>query len=577
MLIKKCKNSILDNKSNSSLAYLLMVIIGGVTMLLYINSAVLDVPAINDYIREINNFVGEGEIKKYIFSTEFFLQPPMKLLANWINYNVFNMSVKMDMFLGTLGLTLTVAVFGKYCINYGINSGFYLILCVFCFSLSKWEMLINGTGWEHFWAFFLISAHFLCIDKWYRLGEKRKGIFKLLIILPIINILGIAVFYGAVYSVVVTGIYVCIIITRKKSSKIKNELTFIASVDIPMIVYVICSLLNNDTRIVSNGGFIENFFENPIYFIEFFVMSFSSEIVGVETVDKYIQNQNVVFFIGILGLILYIFCISMNLIKKIYIKTLMPLILLLSGFLNHCIVLFSRWGFNNVSYGMSSRYELQYMFGGIGIILTIYFYIRSKQETDQETVKHYCAYIVIAILLCGNVLTTVDEINKAPYRKAYYEETKKIILCYDIYSDEELEARFGIGGEDVRQAISTLKEKRLNVWGNIPSCIKKDNTLYGRYDDGWLAKEAGFVICSGKKGNVEFDCYNPNPVNENETITIKIENQAKDYPLQEGQFTISIPCRKDEILYINVYTDFSVKDNGDIRERSFILNNIYGK
>lgn len=52
-------------------------------------------------------------------------------------------------------------------------------------------------------------------------------------------------------------------------------------------------------------------------------------------------------------------------------KTILPLMLLAGGGMNHLMVLVSRYIFMpNDKYGMSSRYALQYQIGVIGILLT---------------------------------------------------------------------------------------------------------------------------------------------------------------------------------------------------------------
>lgn len=44
--------------------------------------------------------------------------------------------------------------------------------------------------------------------------------------------------------------------------------------------------------------------------------------------------------------------------------------MILSGGLNHLLILSARWIFLKDSYGMTSRYALQYQMGIIGILLT---------------------------------------------------------------------------------------------------------------------------------------------------------------------------------------------------------------
>jgi hypothetical protein len=444
--------------------YLLWILIVFILLVAYINTATLDVPVLNDYIRDINNYVGDGKIGKYVFSSSFFLQPPIKLLFLWINCNIFGFSVKMDLILGAIGLMLGATVFGVYCSRYKIKRIFLLVLLIYIFSLSKWEMIINGTGWVHFWGFAGFWLHFYLLDLWYIHEGNEKGKSRLLVMLPIINILGFAVFYGLVYSMVVLGFYSIVILNKAKhKSSNRNEVLFSLGVIVPILIYVVCSVVNSDTRVIANGSIIDNFLQNPLYFIHFFVMSFSSEIVGVETVLGGVNGEQMALILGVLVIALYIAFFLINLVFKIYKETYMPLLLLIYGFLNHGIVLASRWGFNSVTYGMSSRYSLQYMSGGIGILLTAFWLIRNYKK---RSILKLIIVGSIFVLISGNILTSWDEMNKAKYRKAFYDETKQMMYLYENYTDEQLGERFNIDGIEVRKALTILEQEQLSVWGN---------------------------------------------------------------------------------------------------------------
>ncbi|MBA4686399.1 MAG: hypothetical protein H2184_04530 [Candidatus Galacturonibacter soehngenii] len=452
--------------------YLLWTMIGFIMLVVYINMATLDVPVINDYIREINNYVGDGKINGYLFSSVFFLQPPIKLLSSWINCSVFGFSVKMDLVLGALGLALGAGVFGLYCTTYKMKRIPYIVLLFYIFSLSKWEMIINGTGWEHFWGFAGFWLHFYLLDLWYIHEEKEKGKSRLLVILPIVNILGFAVFYGLVYSIVVTGFYLIIILDKvKRKSVIRNEVIFALAVAVPIVIYIICSIVNSDTRVVANGRIIDNFLQDPFYFIQFFVMSFSSEIVGVETVLGFANGEQIALMLGLVVITFYIAFFLVNIVFKIYKETYMPLILLTYGFLNHGIVLASRWGFNSITYGMSSRYSLQYMSGGIGILLTAYWLITNYKKRGIQRVVIVGS---IFILIFGNGLTSWDEVHKAKYRKAFYDETKQMMYLYEDYTEEQLGERFNIDGQEVYKALTTLEQEQLSVWGSVSQKMREE-------------------------------------------------------------------------------------------------------
>lgn len=444
--------------------YFIWILIGFILLVAYINAATLDVPVINDYIRDINNYAGDGKIREYVFSSTFFLQPPIKLLTVWINCNIFGFSVRMDLILGALGLALGATVFGLYCSKCKIKRISLLVLLIYIFSLSKWEMIINGTGWVHFWGFAGFWLHFYLLDLWYIHEEREKGKSRLLVILPIVNILGFAVFYGLVYSIVVVGFYTVMILSKSmRKSSITNEVFYVLAVIVPILIYSLCSVINSDTRVVANGSIIDNFLQNPFYFVRFFIMSFSSEIVGVEMVLGGENGEQIALLLGIVVLVLYIVFFLFNIVFKIYKETYMPLILLIYGFLNHGIVLASRWGFNSVTYGMSSRYSLQYMSGGIGILLTAFWLVRNYKKRNIWKVIIISS---IFVLIFGNILTSWNEIQKAKYRKAFYNDTKKMMYLYENYTEEQLGERFNTDGQEVRKALNILKQEQISVWRN---------------------------------------------------------------------------------------------------------------
>lgn len=555
--------------------YLSLVIIGFFFTLWYINAATLDLPVLNDYIREINCYIGSGKIKDYVFSTKFFLQPPVRLLTNWINYNFLGFSVKADMYLGAVGLALEAAVFGAYCLKNKIGCLPYTLFLFYLFSLSKWEMTLHGIGEVHFWAFFGFVLHFYLIDLWYHKQERKQWTRVCMILLPIVNILGVAVFYGAVYAFVTSVLFMILMAEkRKKGYSIKDELVFLCSVDIPMIIYILCSVVNNDTRIVADGSLIGSFLENPLFFTGFFIMSFSSEMIGIETVLSYDHAGMIACAAGIIVLCLYIFCLIINITEKIYGDTYMPLILLVSGLCNHGIILVSRWGFGDITYGMSSRYVLQYLSGGAGIMLTLYIWLGKGKE---KKMRWLAVCMAAAVLLIGNMLTTVQEIQKAPYRKAFYDEAKAMFFSCETFRDEELELKFNTDAEEIRKALTVLKEEKLSIWGRISNSLSEDSTLYGRYEDGWLGRRSEFLIAAGEEGILDLECYYPLPVGKGEEIEIEVDGEKNVYPVQEGLFHLLVPCKAGAVSNIKICTNFSISDEADSRERSFVLSNMEGK
>lgn len=441
--------------------YILPLLLGIIFILYYISIAQSNV-VYTDYIRETNQYLGNRNwLKDYIFDWSFFSRPPIKMLEIYINFKFFHFNTMLDMYLGAIGLILIAFIMTKVCYN---NKMFItnIILCLLIFSLSKWEMVTNGTGWIHFWAFLGFYLHFYLVDQIYIKLNKNNIIKIIMIVLPVFNILFVATFYCAIYSIVMIGLYSFIIIRNKINRKkfIKIDIIYLASIIIPFVIYVICMIISKDSRVIANESFFSAFKKNPRYFFSFFIKSFASDIIGIEEVQAYNIKNIFLWILGLILIVVYLYSIFINIKYKIYKYSFMPILLLISGFLNHLIILYSRWGFLSDIYGMSSRYSLQYMSSTIGLVLTVMYLKKMNLIKNIYFIK-----LIILIILIGNIFTTLKEIQKAPYRKEYVENLKEIGLNYELASNEDL-SLFQSNIDSTRKALSILKEYNMNIFYN---------------------------------------------------------------------------------------------------------------
>ena len=147
------------------------------------------------------------------------------------------------------------------------------------------------------------------------------------------------------------------------------------------------------------------------------------------------------------------------------------------------LILLSRWSFLIESYGMSSRYALQFQVGILGMLLT--FGLAGRKMADNKTAggslrglgegagraaaRCFMAGVTV-LLLAGNGYTTVQEVKKAPYRKERCMERAQLALDFENRTDEELSQHFEYwtgsieGGQAVRAALEILKEQKWNVF-----------------------------------------------------------------------------------------------------------------
>lgn len=413
-----------SNKIFNKVFYFLLLCLGLYFIVYYILKAGCNV-VYTDYIREINIYISQQNWIKSFLNIEIFTKAPLAIFFKKINILFFHYNTFFDMFLGVIGLFLSVLVINKYCIKMSVNIFFYISCLVLFFSLNQWEMLLNGTGWIHFWAFAFFYYNYYLIDLFFIKKEKTKIIFFQLMFLPIITILFISLFYSAVYCLVLLLVYLYLV--NYKKINYKEFSLYIFTIFSPLFIYLLSVNYSKIEYSIGKENFFTALFQNPLYFIKFFLISFSSVIFGNETFESIGFKEYQILLIGGMVLVFYFLTFYNNFKYKIIKKTIFPIICIVAGFFNHMIILYSRFGFKSIYYGASSRYMLQYRIGIIGIILTIAILFISKKLGKLE---RFLYLFFVFFVLFGNFYTTLNEFKKAQYRKAYLEKAKEIGLNY---------------------------------------------------------------------------------------------------------------------------------------------------
>ena len=156
----------------------------------------------------------------------------------------------------------------------------------------------------------------------------------------------------------------------------------------------------------------------------------------------------------------------MNFYYRIEEKTILPLMLLAGGGMNHLMVLVSRYIFMpNDKYGN----ELQ-----IRIAVPDRYHrdlpdvcpggkVRILQEKATLAMPVKTVSIALAAMfLIGNVMTTTEEFRFGKYRKEHNrDEVKQILLNFENESDNTLEDALEYHKPGCRSALTILKRKRL--------------------------------------------------------------------------------------------------------------------
>lgn len=554
-------------------------VLGALFYLLYLHRSAIDM-IYSDYIRLINSYLPDVWNPDKFFVPDLLTRIPVNYLERAINVQFFGYSVTFDRVMGVLGFFLSAWVLGIYSRKCKIGTGWYLTLMTVMFSLNKWEMLYNGTGWAHFLAFACFFYNYLVLDRVYGRHEKR-GDLGLLFVLPAVITIGIAGPYCAVYTVtlVLAGLFIWArnrwIVKenleravfggsrsaaggeraggrsnsvgeriagrtnpdgeryggqfspagdtagdsrkygisrgkrfrreRKKERKeeMRAAVQSVRNMDGPAAVYdsrlsrlsgkqigflilsaalpFLLYLWSNSMAVYEYSGatdapFLGTLLQEPKFFLTFFLKSFSSMIFGVELIDRYMKNvpDLVWCILGFLVMASYFLALWMNFYYRITEKTIFPLMLLASGGMNHLMILVSRWIFiPNDSYGMSSRYALQYQVGILGIILTFALVSRKKwkrQEAKKDgkagtiPAVRSAAALITAVFLAGNLVTTAEEFSFGINRKNHNLDIKEAMLNFENETDEELQEALEFKKDGTRNALTILKDNGWNVF-----------------------------------------------------------------------------------------------------------------
>lgn len=460
--------------------YYVLPFFGMVFGVWYLKNSFVDV-VYSDYIRLVNSYLPDVWNPDKFFVGDVLTRIPLNYLARIINTTFFDYRIRFDQALGILSLGLSSMLLISYCIRKDIGILWYLCLMAVTFSLNKWEMMVNGSGWIHFFAFACFYYHYLVLERIWT-GREKKGDRIRLLVLPWFITLGVAGPYCAVYSLTLVLTYgFGFFLTWKRDKRWeKSYIVWGISVVIPLCLYIWSNARAAEGQVGSLGAsFVSGLLENPGYMIRFFIKSFASMIIGIECAHAKFTSNLPYLSLGLLIMAGYGLALWFQFRRQLYEETLFPLILTVSGILNHLLIWYSRWGFLDEDYGMASRYALQFQIGIFGMLLTFALVrqkIRAERQKKNEGTKPgsvlsqtLMAAVVLAVVV-GNGYTTREELKKAPARKYSCMFRAELARDFENRTDEELSQHFEYwtgsieGGQAVRAALEILKEQKWNVF-----------------------------------------------------------------------------------------------------------------
>lgn len=497
----------MNAERNRKIIYWLLPLAGIVFCLWYVRSATCDV-VYSDYIRLVNSYLPDVYNPEKFFVPDVLTRIPVNYLCRIINVELFGFSITLERVLGVISLGLAGWVFGVYCRNRRVGYLWFTALMVVMFSLNKWEMLTNGSGWSHFFAFACFYYHELVLDRVWSGEEKSHDRHKLLL-LPWVIILGTAGPYCAVYAATLLLSYsFCMVMTRAgrggcsasgrdlgKGNADKSHtgeslvprnhttgtwdrryLAYMACALIPLLLYMLSNSFAVEEHAGATGRSLGTILaENPTFPVRFMLKSFAGILVGGEELQRFMElgrlSSRMCYGLGLFVVAGYVLALWLNIRFRLYERTILPLMLLAGGGMNHVIIFISRYIFEKESYALSSRYALQFQVGILGILLT-FALVWGIKEKAVSGYRWIMALFCLAILI-GNGYTTYREMQKAPSREERFEAKARLALEVPGMSPEELGSRakelgdefeFHKGVDKIQEAFCILEKNKLNVF-----------------------------------------------------------------------------------------------------------------
>ncbi len=467
----------MDFRGNVRKLYYLLPLAGTIFGIWYVCHAFYDV-VYSDYIRLVNSYLPDVWDPAKFFVPDILTRIPINYLARIINVTFFHYSITFDQILGVLSLGLSAVVLTAYCNERKVNVLWIAAVMLLVFSLNKWEMLINGSGWVHFLAFAGFYYHYLVLDRVWS-GREKKGDKKKLLWLPWFLIICVTGPYCAIYVVIIflaCGLK-CLLTWREEKRLNREYVRYALSAAIPFLCYLVSNafVLEDNPAEVVNVSMLSQLIDTPGYFVRFLIKSFASMVADQEYARMMFSTNEPYIKLGLLVMAAYFLALWYQWRYRIYEETIFPLLLVGAGGLNHLLILMARWGFMAEDYGMSSRYALQFQVGIIGILLTYAMawrhWWRDAKPFAVTKMAGRCLTCFLAIMfLAGGWNSTRMELLKIPARERTCQSRALVALDFENRTDDELREKFEYrtsipySGQEVRKALTILKENDWNVF-----------------------------------------------------------------------------------------------------------------
>jgi len=504
-----CKHLLSKGKEGKlPVALLLLSFLMALAILFYVLLSTTDV-LYSDYIRLVNSYLGKPFQLGDLLQKDILTRIPLTYFFREINRHSFGYTLIFDRALGVLGLFLASKPLLLFMRKKQLSFLQQLLFLLLFYSLNKWEMLLNGSGYIHFLAFSVFYDYFYALDQAF---SKKSSLLVLSIYPPFILLVAgpycLAVFLScfALFFFLVLG---------KKLWDMKGTILLLISNGLCLFLY----LLSNHYAVYEYAGAesisLREVLQNHLLFVvKFILYGFSSMLISGENLEKLLRDGTIqgkgIVLIGAFVLFFYILMILLYLCRffastrngggkafagkgkkglsseqgqeeaknqigknsmaaensgESFYFGLLPGLLLLHGLASHALVFLTRYMFLKESYAFQSRYALQYQSALLGAFLLLFLWKNENRASliqKARTAKGRLAFCLLfsGIFLLGTLWTDRSEWGKSMYRREHYERMWSYSHDLSAYSDEELEDVFEYrhGGERIRKAFAIWEQ-----------------------------------------------------------------------------------------------------------------------
>ena len=503
-----CKHLLSKGKEGKlPVALLLLSFLMALAILFYVLLSTTDV-LYSDYIRLVNSYLGKPFQLGDLLQKDILTRIPLTYFFREINRHSFGYTLIFDRALGVLGLFLASKPLLLFMRKKQLPFSQQLLFLLLFYSLNKWEMLLNGSGYIHFLAFSVFYDYFYALDQ----AFSKKSSLRVLSIYPTFILLVAGPYCLAVFLSCFALFF--FLALGKKLWDMKGTILLLISNGLCLFLY----LLSNHYAVYEYAGAesisLREVLQNHLLFVvKFIFYGFSSMLVSGENLEKLLRDGAIqgkgIVLIGAFVLFFYILMILLYLWRffassgngggkafagkgkeglsseqgqeakypieknpmaaekggESFYFGLLPGLLLLHGLASHALVFLTRYMFLKESYAFQSRYALQYQSALLGAFLLLFLWknenrasLGQKARTAQGRLA--VCLLISGIFLFGTLWTDSSEWGKSMYRREHYERMWSYSHDLSAYSDEELEDVFEYrhGGERIRKAFAIWEQ-----------------------------------------------------------------------------------------------------------------------